>query len=63
MLGPSDRSIYMIFDYAEHDFLQILQFHTSLAHQPIPEYTVKSLIWQLLNGVAYMHANWVLHRV
>jgi cyclin-dependent kinase 8/11 len=26
-LGPIDRSIYMIFDYAEHDFLQILHHH------------------------------------
>lgn len=24
--------------------------------------TVKSLLWQLLNGVAYLHENWVLHR-
>ena len=23
---------------------------------------VKSIIWQILNGVAYLHANWVLHR-
>ena len=23
---------------------------------------IKSVLWQVLNGVAYMHANWVLHR-
>ncbi|CAG8745215.1 13099_t:CDS:2 [Racocetra fulgida] len=28
----------------------------------IPEFTIKSFLWQLLNGVAYLHANWVLHR-
>ena len=28
----------------------------------IPEFTVKSLLWQLLNGVSYLHANWILHR-
>ncbi|KAJ3297998.1 cyclin-dependent protein kinase [Borealophlyctis nickersoniae] len=69
MLDPTDRSINMVFEYAEHDLLvgpasPTLQAHPS-SHQerkPIPEYTVKSFLWQLLNGVAYLHANWVLHR-
>lgn len=30
--------------------------------KPIPEVIVKSLLWQLINGVAYLHNNWVLHR-
>ena len=28
----------------------------------IPESTVKSILWQLLNGVSYLHQNWVMHR-
>lgn len=28
----------------------------------MPELFVKSLLYQLINGVAYLHANWVLHR-
>lgn len=33
-----------------------------MERKPIPEIIVKSLLWQLINGVAYLHANWVLHR-
>ncbi|KAJ3303100.1 cyclin-dependent protein kinase [Kappamyces sp. JEL0829] len=57
-----DRSIAMVFEYADHDLLQILHHHLQYERKPIPEYTVKSFLWQLLNGVAYLHANWVLHR-
>ncbi|GAB5588966.1 cyclin-dependent protein kinase [Umbelopsis nana] len=57
-----DKAIYMVFEYAEHDFLQIIHHHLHTERKPIPEVVVKSFLWQLLNGVAYLHANWVLHR-
>lgn len=57
-----DRSIAMVFEYADHDLLQILHYHSQHERKPIPEYTTKSFLWQLINGVAYLHANWVLHR-
>ncbi len=25
-------------------------------------YVIKSLMWQLLNGITYMHQNWIIHR-
>jgi cyclin-dependent kinase 8/11 len=57
-----DKSIYMVFDYAEHDLLQIIHYHSHPERKPIPESVVKSVLWQLLNGVSYLHQNWVLHR-
>ncbi|KAL7276146.1 cyclin-dependent protein kinase [Rhizina undulata] len=58
-----DKCIYMVFEYAEHDLLQIVHYHSSHPdRRPIPETTVKSILWQLLNGVSYLHQNWVLHR-
>ncbi|KAG0255506.1 cyclin-dependent protein kinase [Actinomortierella ambigua] len=56
-----DKSIHMVFEYAEHDLLQIIGYHGQ-ERKSIPEYTIKSFLWQLLNGVAYLHANWVMHR-
>lgn len=52
----------MVFEYAEHDLLQIIQHHTQPSKHPIPAPAVKSVLFQLLNGLFYLHTNWVLHR-
>ncbi|KAK2023468.1 kinase-like protein [Colletotrichum zoysiae] len=57
-----DKCIFMVFEYAEHDLLQIIHHHTQNPRHPIPPQTVKSIMFQLLNGCQYLHANWVLHR-
>lgn len=57
-----DKCIFMVFEYAEHDLLQIIHHHTQPARHAIPASTVKSIMFQLLNGCQYLHANWVLHR-
>ncbi|KAJ1018987.1 hypothetical protein NDA16_004790 [Ustilago loliicola] len=57
-----DKAIYMVFEYAEHDLLQIIHYHSTALRAPIPLAVLKSLLWQLINGVAYLHANWILHR-
>jgi cyclin-dependent kinase 8/11 len=57
-----DKCIFMVFEYAEHDLLQIIHHHTQPTRHPIPPPTVKSIMFQLLNGCQYLHSNWVLHR-
>ena len=57
-----DKCIYMVFEYAEHDLLQIIHHHTQQPRHPIPPTTVKSIMFQLLNGCLYLHSNWVMHR-
>ena len=57
-----DKCIYMVFEYAEHDLLQIIHHHTQQPRHPIPSTTVKSIMFQLLNGCLYLHTNWVMHR-
>ncbi|RWA05002.1 hypothetical protein EKO27_g10107 [Xylaria grammica] len=57
-----DKCIFMVFEYAEHDLLQIIHHHTQQPRHNIPPSTVKSIMFQLLNGCQYLHTNWVLHR-
>lgn len=57
-----NKSIYMVFEFFEHDLLQIIHFHLHPEIRPIPDITVKSLVWQVLNGVSFLHQNWVFHR-
>ncbi len=89
-----EKSIYLVFEYAEHDFLvrrkrhspspkhpqsqpvrlanppltsvffsfqQIIHHHQS-TRTSIPPSVLKSLMWQLINGVSYLHDNWIIHR-
>ncbi|BGP17783.1 hypothetical protein JCM10213_001715 [Rhodosporidiobolus nylandii] len=56
-----EKSIYLVFEYAEHDFLQIIHHHSSTRTQ-LPLGVLKSLLWQLFNGVSYLHDNWIVHR-
>ncbi|KAH9907064.1 protein kinase-like domain-containing protein [Xylariomycetidae sp. FL2044] len=57
-----DKCIFMVFEYAEHDLLQIIHHHTQQPRHSVPAPTVKSIMFQLLNGCQYLHSSWVLHR-
>ncbi|KAJ9527605.1 hypothetical protein QJQ45_025877 [Haematococcus lacustris] len=51
-------SIYMVFDYAEHDLTGLMDSNKF----KFTEAQVKCIMKQLLKGLAYVHGNGVLHR-
>ncbi|KAI9637189.1 cyclin-dependent protein kinase [Dioszegia hungarica] len=57
-----DKAIYMVFEYAEHDFLQIIHHHSQTIRTPLPTPTLRRLLHQLLCGVHFLHSNFCLHR-
>ncbi|KAI0940614.1 cyclin-dependent protein kinase [Taiwanofungus camphoratus] len=56
-----DKSIYMVFEYAEHDFL-VIHHHSQTLRSQISLPVLKSLTYQLLNGLLYLHTAHIIHR-
>ncbi|CAB3977299.1 cyclin-dependent kinase 8 isoform X2 [Paramuricea clavata] len=65
-LSHADRKVWLLFDYAEHDLWHIIKYHRSYKAQkkpcPVARTTIKSLLYQILDGIHYLHSNWILHR-
>ncbi|KAF9667992.1 hypothetical protein SADUNF_Sadunf15G0080500 [Salix dunnii] len=57
VMGDLD-SVFMVMEYMEHDLKELMQ----VMKQPFSTSEVKCLMLQLLEGVKYLHDNWVLHR-
>ncbi|KAK4584345.1 hypothetical protein RGQ29_022180 [Quercus rubra] len=47
---------------AIREIMEIIRHHRDKVNQSISQYTVKSFLWQLLNGLNYLHSNWIIHR-
>ncbi|XP_049848827.1 probable cyclin-dependent kinase 8 [Schistocerca gregaria] len=60
-VDPVNRDLYIVFEYAEYDLNEIIKWHRDFK-TPISEGMVKSFLWQILNGINYLHTNWVIHR-
>lgn len=57
-----DNAVFLVYEFVDHDFLQIIHHYLTVLRTPMDGAMIKSLMWQLLNGIAYLHANGVMHR-
>ena len=58
-----ELTVSLVFDYAEYDLNRIVRHHRDAKRgAPIPSPMVKSIAWQTLRGVEYLHEKHVLHR-
>ena len=66
MFLTPDRRVWLLVDYAEHDLWHIIKFHRAAKQKQqrviVPKGMVKSLLYQILDGIHYLHTNWVMHR-
>lgn len=54
---------WLLFDYAEYDLHSMIKFYrTADIVQGMPNEMKKSCLYQIINGVKYLHDNWILHR-
>ncbi|KAJ1960467.1 Cyclin-dependent kinase 11B [Dispira parvispora] len=58
VVGDTLTSIYLVMEYVEHDLKTLLEEMPS----PFLQSEVKTLLLQLLQGVALLHDHWIIHR-
>lgn len=61
-VDPTEKALALVFEYADHDLHNIIVQSKQQTSKPMSEYTRKSIMYQILKGVDYMHDAWVMHR-
>lgn len=45
MINESDKSLYLVFDYVEHDLIEMIRWHHNGVWHSMPMKTIKSLLF------------------
>ena len=49
-------------NFTEHDLCEMIRYHRRETKTAMDLRVIKSLIWQVLQGISFLHKNWVMHR-
>ena len=58
MVGSNIDKIYLVMEYVEHDLKSLIES----MKEPFLIGEVKTLCFQLLDGLNHLHDNWIIHR-
>ncbi|KAG9446662.1 hypothetical protein H6P81_012790 [Aristolochia fimbriata] len=58
VIGRDINQVFMVMEYMDHDLKGLM----NAVEQPFSQSEVKCLMLQLLEGVHYLHDNWIIHR-
>jgi cyclin-dependent kinase 8/11 len=62
IFDPKTYELALVFEYAEYEMMKVIEYYKNDLKDSIPEYTVKSFMWQSLKGLKFLHENWIMHR-
>ena len=51
----------LVYDYCDHDLKSLISQQRA-RNQTMPHCSIKSIVWQILRGLCFLHSNWVVHR-
>ena len=58
VVGSNIDKIYLVMEYVEHDLKSLIES----MKEPFLIGEVKTLCFQLLDGLNHLHDNWIIHR-
>lgn len=61
-VGPVGNEFFLVFEYAAHDLSDILDSRQFVRGRTFSMGNIKSLLFQLLSAVEYLHSSWIIHR-
>jgi serine/threonine protein kinase len=61
-VGPASNAFFLVFEYADHDLTEILDNKEYRGGRAFNDSDIKTLMFQLLQAVDFLHSRWIIHR-